>query len=556
MEQRNVILAFALSMLILLGWGMLFPPAEQADQAETPKAPVQEGVTAEGDASAPELRPEMDEVPTLKDAGAVASTPSTKSLKTEEITGKTITIGNDLLHLKVNQHGWIVEATLNNYYDVPKQDFISALSSLFSSSSDNRPHTKVSLLGEDEPHAQYLNSGLLGEKGVSDFTLVSKESVEGADRVHLRATLADGRSWDRIYTFTKASYLIDVEDRVEKGRDVKLFSQVVERYPNRESSTFYEHAGPIGFIEDKLQEVTYDDLDEAGTIRIAATGGWTGNMNRYFITAIYSDQNRDYRYYYKGDGRSYQSGLIDDGLMDGDTARFKSNIFIGPKRIPLMQELDVGLERSIDYGWFAFISKPLHDGLSWFYKYIPNYGWCIILLLICIKILFFYPTQKSYESMAAMRKLQPEQKRLQERYGDDRQKLGQEMMALYKKHKVNPLGGCLPILIQIPVFFALYKVLLMSIEMRQAPFIGWITDLSVQDPLFVLPVLMGISMFIQQRLNPQPPDPMQAKIMSFLPVLFTVMFLFFPAGLVLYWVVNNILSIIQQRLVMRKMGVE
>ncbi|HKI59577.1 MAG TPA: membrane protein insertase YidC, partial [Mariprofundaceae bacterium] len=221
-----------------------------------------------------------------------------------------------------------------------------------------------------------------------------------------------------------------------------------------------------------------------------------------------------------------------------------------------MQELNVGLERSIDYGWFAFISKPLHDGLSWFYKYVPNYGWCIILLLICIKIIFFYPTQKSYESMAAMRKLQPEQKRLQERYGDDRQQLGQEMMALYKKHKVNPLGGCLPILIQIPVFFALYKVLLMSIEMRQAPFIGWIEDLSVQDPYFVLPVLMGVSMFIQQRLNPQPPDPMQAKIMSFLPVLFTVMFLFFPAGLVLYWVVNNVLSIIQQRLVMSKMGVE
>jgi len=194
--------------------------------------------------------------------------------------------------------------------------------------------------------------------------------------------------------------------------------------------------------------------------------------------------------------------------------------------------------------------------LSWFYKYVPNYGWCIILLLICIKIIFFYPTQKSYESMAAMRKLQPEQKRLQERFGDDRQQLGQEMMALYKKHKVNPLGGCLPILIQIPVFFALYKVLLMSIEMRQAPFIGWLEDLSVQDPYFVLPVLMGISMFIQQRLNPQPPDPMQAKIMSFLPVLFTVMFLFFPAGLVLYWVVNNVLSIVQQRLVMSKMGVE
>jgi len=539
MEQRNVILAFALSMLILLGWGMLFPPVEQADQVETPKASVQESVSAEGDSSVPEQRPDFDEVPTLKDAAVPTPPASVKTLKTQAITGKTITIGNDLLKLDINQRGWIVAARLTQYKETLEAD--SPL---------------VSVLGEDEPHAQYLNSGLLGEKGVSDFSLVSKENVNGADRVHLRAKLADGRSWDRIYTFTKGSYLIDVEDRVQNGLDVKIFRQVVERYPDRESSTFYEHAGPIALIEDKLQEVTYDDLDEAGTVRMAAAGGWTGNMNRYFITAFYSDQNRDHRYYFKGDGRSYQSGMIDDGLMDGDTARFKSNIFIGPKRIPLMQELNVGLERSIDYGWFAFISKPLHDGLSWFYKYVPNYGWCIILLLICIKIIFFYPTQKSYESMAAMRKLQPEQKRLQERFGDDRQQLGQEMMALYKKHKVNPLGGCLPILIQIPVFFALYKVLLMSIEMRQAPFIGWLEDLSVQDPYFVLPVLMGISMFIQQRLNPQPPDPMQAKIMSFLPVLFTVMFLFFPAGLVLYWVVNNVLSIVQQRLVMSKMGVE
>jgi len=540
MEQRNVILAFALSMLILLGWGMLFPPVEQAEQVETSKVTTQESVSAEGDSSAPELRPaDLDDVPTLKDAAVATPSVLAKTLKTEAITGKTITIGNDLLELDVNQRGWIVAARLTQYKETLEAD--SPL---------------VSVLGEDEPHAQYLNSGLLGEKGVSDFSLVSKESVDGADRVHLRATLADGRYWDRTYSFTKGSYLIEVEDRVQKGLDVKLFRQVVERYPDRESSTFYEHAGAIGLIDDTLQEVSYDDLDEAGTVRMAATGGWTGNMNRYFITAIYSDQNRDYRYYYKGDGRSYQSGLIDDGLMEGDTARFKSNIFIGPKRIPLMQELNVGLERSIDYGWFAFISKPLHDGLSWFYKYVPNYGWCIILLLICIKIIFFYPTQKSYESMAAMRKLQPEQKRLQERYGDDRQQLGQEMMALYKKNKVNPLGGCLPILIQIPVFFALYKVLLMSIEMRQAPFIGWLEDLSVQDPYFVLPVLMGISMFIQQRLNPQPPDPMQAKIMSFLPVLFTVMFLFFPAGLVLYWVVNNVLSIVQQRLVMSKMGVD
>lgn len=541
MEQRNVILAFALSMLILLGWGMLFPPAEQAEQVEQAKQieesipSIKESVSAEGFASAPELRPDVEDAQPVK-----AATPAPDvTLKTKAITGSTITMGNDLLSLDLNKRGWIVGARLDQYRE---------------SLEEGSP--PVAVLGEHEPHAQYMNSGLLGEKGVSDFELVSKERADDADRVHLRAKLADGRIWDRIYTFTKGSYQIDVEDRVEGGIEAKLFRQVVERYPDRESSNFYEHAGPIGLMDDILQEVSYDDLDEAGIIRMASNGGWTGIMNRYFITAMYADQKRDYRYYYKGDGRSYQAGMLDDGVMDGQTAVFKSNIYIGPKHIATLEKEGVKLERSVDFGWFAFISKPLYDGLTWFYNYVPNYGWCIILLLIVIKTVFFYPTQKSYQSMAAMRKLQPEQKRLQERYGDDRQQLGQEMMALYKKNKVNPLGGCLPILIQIPVFFALYKVLLMSIEMRQAPFIGWLTDLSVQDPYFILPLLMGASMFIQQKLNPQPPDPMQAKIMSFLPVLFTVMFLFFPAGLVLYWVVNNVLSIIQQRLVMARMGVD
>jgi len=540
MEQRNVILAFILSMLILLGWGMLFPPVEQTDQGVVQEKSATSQATSVDDILTPELRPEMDEIPFEKvSEPAIKETASSETLKTKDITGTSITMGNDLLKIDVNERGWIVGARLTQYKKTLESD--SPL---------------VALLGEDEPHAQYMNTGLMGEKNLSPFKLVSRSGSGDAEKLHLRARLADGRAWDRIYTFTKGSYLITIEDRVENGIDVKLFRQVVERYPNREASTFYEHSGPIGLIDGKLEEIAYDDLDEAGTIRMAAKGGWTGMMDRYFITAMYADQNRDYRYYFKGDGRSYQSGMIDDGLMDGKTGVFKSKLYIGPKRISVLKEQGVELDRSVDFGWFAFIAKPLHDALTWFYKYIPNYGWCIILLLVCIKILFFYPTQKSYESMAAMRKLQPEQKRLQERFGDDRQRLGQEMMELYKKHKVNPLGGCLPILIQIPVFFALYKVLLMSIEMRQTPFMGWIHDLSVQDPYFVLPVLMGVSMFIQQRLNPQPPDPMQAKIMSFLPILFTVMFLFFPAGLVLYWVVNNVLSIIQQRLVMRKMGVE
>jgi len=192
------------------------------------------------------------------------------------------------------------------------------------------------------------------------------------------------------------------------------------------------------------------------------------------------------------------------------------------------------------------IAKPLHHLLIWLYAFLGNYGLCIIVLVLMIKTLFYWPTKKAYESMADMRKLQPEMTRMRELYGDDRQKMGQEMMALYKKNKVNPMGGCLPILIQIPVFFALYKSLLVSIELRHAPFYGWITDLSAMDPYYVLPIVMGASMIIQQRLNPAPPDPLQAKVMKFLPIIFTFMFLFFPSGLVLYWLVNNVLSIAQQ----------
>jgi YidC/Oxa1 family membrane protein insertase len=354
----------------------------------------------------------------------------------------------------------------------------------------------------------------------------------------------------------QGSYLVDVKDTIIDGGGLKLYRQVVESHPDKSLNTYYEHMGPTALLNGKLVEPDYDDLDEKGAERAASMGGWTAIMNRYFIAAIIANPEQDYPYYFKGDGRTYQAGLIDDGTLVGKDAVFHISYYFGPKSIPILETANAELERSVDYGWFAPISKPMHSFLGWLYNYLGNFGFCIIVLVICIKVLFFYPTQKSYESMANMRKLQPEMNRLKELYGDDKQKMGQEVMELYKKHKANPLGGCLPIVIQIPVFFALYKVLLMSIEMRQAPFIGWIEDMSVQDPYFVLPVLMGASMFIQQRLNPQPVDPVQAKVMQFLPLIFTAMFLFFPAGLVLYWVVNNTLSIIQQRLVMKRMNVD
>ncbi|ATX83114.1 protein translocase subunit yidC [Mariprofundus ferrinatatus] len=529
MDQRNMILAFALSMLVLLGWGVLFPQQEPVATQQVKTESVIPADSSSEVVTAPEMKPSAESSEMQAVASAVAP------VQHVAITPESFEISNDLMRLSVNEKGWLTRAVLTNYKESLEADSAS-----------------VAVLKMEDGHSVYVNTGVMGRRLVQPFTVVKKE----ASTLLLRSVLDDGRMWERQVDLSQGSYVISIHDRIIDGGGLKLYRQVVERNPDKEANTFYEHMGPTGLLDGKLQEPDYDELDEKGSIRMASMGGWTAIMNRYFIAALLSNPDQDYPYYYKGDGRSYQAGLIDDGTVEGRDAVFKTRIYVGPKSIPLLESANAELERSVDFGWFSPIAQPMHSFLGWLYKYLGNYGWCIIVLVICIKILFFYPTQKSYESMAAMRKLQPEMTRMKEQYGDDRQRMGQEVMQLYKKHKVNPLGGCLPIIIQIPVFFALYKVLLMSIEMRQAPFIGWIEDMSVQDPFFVLPVIMGISMYIQQKLNPQPPDPVQAKVMQFLPFLFTAMFLFFPAGLVLYWVVNNVLSIIQQRLVMKRMNVD
>ncbi|MDX8410230.1 MAG: membrane protein insertase YidC [Mariprofundales bacterium] len=536
MEQRNMLLAFALSMIVLLGWQTLFPAPEPTPTAEPAPIAQSSAANPQPPSSADMAIADTGSIaPTMADSGNSIDASSTNQASNGQDSTAIAHLSNSLLTVSINGRGTLIGGALKQYRDSIEPDA-----------------KLVEVLHLSDQGAQYINSGIMDEATPIQF-VTSKSSV---DHVTLEATLANGRIWQRTLSLQPNSYEILVEDRIRGGAGNKLYMQVVERYPDKKLNTFYEHAGPIGLVNGKLQEPDYDDLDEQGAVRTAGIGGWTGIMSRYFLTAIYGNQDKDYRYFYKGDGRAYQAGVILDGATDGSDAVFQSKLFIGPKSISVLKSLGVGLERSVDYGVFAFIAKPMHSFMSWLFGFVHNFGLCIILLVVLIKIIFYWPSQKSYASMAGMRKIQPEMKKMQERYSDDRQKLGEEMMKLYKKHKVNPLSGCLPILIQIPVFFALYKVLLMSIEMRQAPFVGWIHDLSVGDPWFILPVLMGASMFIQMRLNPQPPDPMQAKVMQFLPIIFTVMFLFFPAGLVLYWLVNNILSIAQQRLVMKQLGVD
>jgi len=527
MEQRNMILAFVLSMIVLVGWQLIFPAPEEHNEKTLSQAVTEShSVNSRAQQAAP---PVVQNHPEQTEHAVVTPRISAKSF--QNIAG----LKNDLLDVTIDSRGAIVSAKTMQYRESIK------------------PGSKpVAVLSKDTNHALYVNSGIIGQV-TPDFQVMSKKKEQGDSTLVLSTKLADGRNWIRTMTLKQGSYVLQVDDHIANGSGLKMYRQVVEVNPNRETSRMYQYKGPIGLMNDKLKEVSFDDLDDASPVRYSAQGGWIAMMNRYFIAALVGDEKQNYRYYFKGNGATYQAGLLEDAQMSGDDAVFHSRIYVGPKSTPVMKTLHAGLERAVDYGWFAVIAKPLHDLLLLFHGMISNFGLCIILLVVLIKILFFWPTKKSYESMAAMRKLQPEMKRLKELYGDDRQKMGQETMAMYKKNKVNPLGGCLPMVIQIPVFFALYKTLLVSIEMRQAPFFGWIHDLSVMDPYYILPVLMGASMLVQQQLNPAPPDPMQAKIMKFLPIVFTFMFLFFPSGLVVYWLVNNILSIAQQWYVMHKM---
>jgi YidC/Oxa1 family membrane protein insertase len=267
-------------------------------------------------------------------------------------------------------------------------------------------------------------------------------------------------------------------------------------------------------------------------------------VQHYFVAAWLPPTGVPREFYMRSIGEDlYSAGVILPVSVDGKTA---ISLYAGPQELQNLKAIAPGLDLVVDYGWLTVIAAPLFWVLSVIHKLTGNWGWAIILLTVLIKLVFFPLSAASYKSMAKMRLVTPKLIKLKELYGDDKMRLNQEMMALYKKENINPLGGCLPVLVQIPVFISLYWVLLGTVEMRNAPWIGWIQDLSAQDPYYILPLLMGITMFIQTKLNPAPPDPLQAKVMLMMPVLFTGMFLFFPAGLVLYWTVNNILSIVQQ----------
>jgi YidC/Oxa1 family membrane protein insertase len=343
------------------------------------------------------------------------------------------------------------------------------------------------------------------------------------------------------------------------------------------------HEGPIGVFQERLEEPNYTDVVE-GPHEYSSTGGWLGYTDKYWLTSLVPPQDRamnaTFRHTKDGNLDKYQTDYLGGPVTvaPGQTVDMTEHLFVGAKEVNLLdrysEELNIPLfDRAVDFGWFYFLTKPFFHILNWLYHATGNYGIAILGLTLLVKLVLFPLANKSYKSMSAMKALQPQMEQLRERFADDKAKMQTELMALYKREKVNPVSGCLPILVQIPVFFALYKVLFVSIEMRHAPFFGWIQDLSAPDPttifnLFGLipwspphflmigiwPLIMGATMFLQQRLNPQPPDPLQAKLMQYLPLIFIFMFATFPAGLVIYWAWNNTLSVIQQWYIMRRHG--
>lgn len=375
----------------------------------------------------------------------------------------------------------------------------------------------------------------------------------------------DGIEVTKTYVFTKGSYLIDVEYDVRNTTDQawsgSLYSQFVRTAHDPYSSRMmYTYTGPVYYDDhsedNKYNKISFSDIGEQPLENRQIQGGWAAMIQHYFLTAAIPNQEATNTYFAKTleQGR-YAIGVVEPSVKieAGQSDVLRSQIYIGPTEQNVLKKIAPGLEKTIDYGMFTILAEPLFWLLNHINNLIGNWGWSIIALTILIKLAFYKLSETSYRSMARLRKFQPKLKQLKENYGDDKALFQQKMMKLYKEEKINPLGGCLPILVQMPVFIALYWVLIYSVEMRQAEWMLWITDLSAKDPYFILPVLMGLTMWIQQKLNPTAMmDEMQQKVMKLLPFIFTFFFMWFPAGLVLYWLMNNILSVSQQWYITRK----
>ena len=538
MDNTRLLLFIALSFTALLLW-----EAWQRDYGAAPQPVATEQAESPGAATTTGA-----DVPSA--APAAAAVPETPSRQAD--TAPTVTVVTDVLEVHISTRGGdLREADLLDY-----------------PVSVDRPDEPVRLL-EDTPGRFFVaQSGLRGSGSAEPthyarYTAAASEYrlADGQQElvVPLEWVSPEGVRVIKRYRFTRGDHLVVVEHEVRNGSGEvwtgRQYRQLVRSKPTQSRGMIYTYTGGVIYSpEEKYEKYDFSDMADAPLSR-DITDGWAAVIEHYFLAAWVPERGEPNHYYSKAlPNDRYVLGLIgpDRSLAPGESTLFRSQLYVGPKIQSRLEQIAEGLELTVDYGMLTVLAKPLFWLLEKIHALVGNWGWSIVLLTLLIKLVFYKPSEMSYKSMAQMRKLAPRLQALKERYGDDKQKLNQAMMDLYRTEKINPLGGCLPILVQIPVFIALYWVLLESVELRQAPFILWIQDLSTRDPYFVLPLIMGVTMFIQQKLNPAPLDPIQAKVMMALPVVFTVMFAFFPSGLVLYWVTNNVLSIAQQWVITRR----
>jgi len=429
------------------------------------------------------------------------------------------------------------------------------------------PNIPTLLLNNTSPLFYVAQGGLLSENGgpthEATFTTSSDNYVLGEGESSLIVPLVweseEGLKVTKTYEFNRNSYLVNVKYEIENKSTEPwvghAYSQLQRTDPGRESRILYTYTGAIvSSPEQRYEKLSFDDMEDE-KLSVDITNGWVAMLQHYFVSALVPSSREESNHYYTlaTDNNRYVIGAITPAItVAANTAGvIEQKIYMGPKIQSKLEKIAPGLELTVDYGVLWFLAKPLFWCLDKFHGITGNWGWAIVLVTLMLKLIFFKLSAAGYKSMANMRRVQPRLMAIKDRYKDDRTRLNQAMMDIYKKEKINPLGGCFPILIQIPVFIALYWTLLESVELRQTGFIFWLTDLSAPDRFYVLPLLMGVTMLIQQKLNPAPMDPVQQKVMSILPIVFTVFFAFFPSGLVLYWVVNNTLSIAQQWVITR-----
>lgn len=467
-----------------------------------------------------------------------------------------IHVKTDVLSLEIDlAHGDIIKAELLQY-----------------PVSVEQKNTPITLLKDKHDERYVANSSLFTVKGQAintldfDFSSVQDQYQLTEDDEKLVVTLKGkskaGLMAEKQFIFNKNSYLIDVRYQLENQNQTPwkgyMNTQLLRTAPTDDKSSMFQIGSYTGASysnpgQTRFKKVSFKDMAKSN-LDVEAKGGWVAMQQHYFLSAWVPPESSNNRFYSRTYDGLYGIGAISPAIVikPGQTEEVHSKLYIGPEITSRLQAIAPALDMTIDYGWLWFLSSLLFSLMKSIYSVVGNWGWSIVLVTVLIKLAFYRLSATSYKSMAAMRKLQPKLQALRERYSDDKAKISQATMELYRKEKVNPLGGCLPIVIQIPVFIALYWVLIESVQLRQAPFILWIQDLAEPDPYHILPVIMGITMLIQQKLNPAPPDPTQAKVMMFLPVVFTALFWNFPSGLVLYWIVNNTLSILQQWYITRK----